>query len=160
MMNATLALQMCLVLHLTGLVMMAGMSIADFVAYNNFWKQYALDREKGLAIFNASAPYQKFLAFGAVLLLITGVGMMALTHGVFGEQLWMRIKICLVVLILINGPILGKAQGLKLKNLLLNRSDSAGPDQLVMLKGRLRLMSIANLVFLATIVVLSIFKFN
>lgn len=158
-MSTVTLLQLCLVLHLTGLIMMAGMSIADRLAYSNFWKAYAADKQQGLVLYNAAASIQKFLALGAVLLLLTGVGMMALTHGVFGEQLWMRIKIGIVVLIIINGPVLGRMQGARLKAILLDTKP--GTEQQVMtLKRRLNIMSVANLIFLASIVILSVFKFN
>jgi uncharacterized membrane protein len=141
--------------------MMAGMSIADFITQKIFWKQYAVNRQEGLSIFNAAAGFQSFLAIGAVLLLITGVGMMALTHGVFGEQLWMKIKIGLVVLIIVNGPIVGRMQVQKLKHLLMGENQSPGVLARIMeMKRRINLISVLNLMFLASIVVLSVCKFN
>ncbi|MCW3128039.1 MAG: hypothetical protein JWO03_3697 [Bacteroidetes bacterium] len=160
-MNTSTALHICLVLHLSGLVLMAGMSIADFIAYRSFWKQYAINKQEGLTMLNAASAYQRVMAIGAILLLITGVGMMALTHGVFGEQLWMRIKIGIVVLILINGPVIGRMQGTKLKKLIEKSILHDTPDlRISVLRSRVNLISVANFIFLISIVVLSIFKFN
>jgi hypothetical protein len=160
-MNTSNTLLLCLVLHLTGLILMAGMAIADLMAFGNFWKQYKLDKPSGLAVLQAASGYQRVLAIGAALLLITGISMMALTHGIFGEQLWMKIKIGIVVLILINGPIVGRIQGSKLKELLMdNTVGAAVTTQIEILRKRVLVISLANLLFLAAIVTLSVFKFN
>ena len=159
-MNTANALQLTLVFHLTGLVLMAGMSVADMLAYNSFWKQYAIDKQKGMVLLNASAAYQKYRGMGAALLLLTGVCMMALTHGAFGEQLWMRIKISIVVLLLINGPVIGRVQGTKLKNLISADNQPGDAQEIITLKNRVNLAAVFNLIFLAAIVILSVFKFN
>ena len=160
-MQTTTALQLCLVLHLTGLVLMAGMSVADAITWRSFWKEHVLNKQQAMKLLDATAVYQKVLAFGAALLLITGVGMMYFTHGVFGEQLWMRIKISIVVLIIINGPVIGRIQGAKLKKALVEGAQQANLNpQINILRNRVNVLSVLNIIFLITIIVLSVFKFN
>ncbi len=39
-----------LVAHITGLTMMAGTTLVDYIMTKQFWKQYAIDKMKGLPL--------------------------------------------------------------------------------------------------------------
>ncbi|WP_431198896.1 hypothetical protein ACQ86K_23360 [Mucilaginibacter sp. P19] len=105
-MNTSLFLPALLILHLTGLTIMAGTTIVDFTVFKTFWKHFDDNTEKSKGILAGTSKSSTLIGIGAALLVITGIGMMALTHGVFGEQLWFRIKIGIVLVLMLNGIFL------------------------------------------------------
>jgi len=150
-----------LVTHITGLAMMAGTTLVDAVITKQFWKQYANDKPKGLAINQAMSKFIMLFGIGILLLIISGVAMMAITHGVFGEQLWFRIKFGLVIIIILNGITFGRRQGIKLRKLL--AEETAGKDvdaKLLKVKAGINWFHIAQMVLFMLVFVLSVFKFN
>lgn len=160
-MNTASLLQSLLVLHLIGLVVMAGITLADMVAWRYFWKTWATDKRLGAQVTGAMSNFPRLLGIGAALLVITGIGMMAIVHGIYGEQVWMRIKIVIVLMVIINAIVLARPQMVKLQGLLKgNVLDSGVQHQIESLKGRLNLFHISQLLLFATIILLSVFKFN
>ncbi len=150
-----------LVLHIIGLTMLAGITLADFILFKQFWKHLENNKQQGLAINAAMARLPAFFGIGVLLLIFSGVGMMAITHGVFGEQIWFRIKIALVVIIIINGLTVGRRQGAKLRKILPDIASEKGIDsRLLKIKARLRRFHISQLTLFIIIFILSVFKFN
>lgn len=82
--------QLLLVTHITGLVFSAGITVAGFALTQ---PPKALDKTFGI---------------GGVLLLLSGTGLMWLTHGVFLHQPWLQVKLGLVILLVINELFVGK----------------------------------------------------
>lgn len=147
-----------LVLHLTALVVMAGTTLADYLAYATLWKY--LDRsERTEALLNVMNKLPRVIGIGAATLILTGIGMMALTHGVFGEQLWFRIKFGLVILVISNGLLIGRRQGVKLRRILQN-SEPALAGEVNRIKSRLGRFHLAQVMLFLLIIFLSVFKFN
>ena len=150
-----------LVTHITGLTMMAGTTLMDYVIFKQVWKQYATDKTKSLAVSEAMVKLQIVFGVGFLLLIISGITMMYLTHGVFGEQTWFRIKFGLILLIVINGLTLGRRQGVKLRKLLPEEiAGSNVNDKILKIKDNLNLFHVSQLAIFLTIFVLSVFKFN
>jgi hypothetical protein len=89
------------------------------------------------------------------------VGMMAITKGVFGEQVWFRIKFGLVLLVIVNGLAVGRRQGTKLRGLLVKQAEGEQTEEAIMkVKNNLRLFHMVQLFVFLIIFVLSVFKFN
>ena len=152
---------MALVGHIVGLTLMAGTTMADYIAFKQFWKQMATDRLKGLATREATSKFPMLIGIGILLLIISGITMMAITHGAFGEQIWFRIKFGLVLIIIINGLAVGRRQGVKLNKILSEEM----PDQnraaiLPKMQRNIRLFHTVQLTLFISIFVLSVFKFN
>lgn len=148
-----------LVAHIIGLTMLAGTTLADYIITGYFWKQYAIDKRGGIAIQQAISKFRFIPAIGLLLLIISGVGMMALTRGVFGEQIWFRIKFGIVIVIIINALTAGRRQGSKLKKLLLIEGENPGVA-LLKIKRNLRGYHIIQIILFFIVFVLSTFKFN
>lgn len=147
--------------HITGITMMAGTTLMDYVVFKQIWKQYWADKTKALAISEALAKLQIVFGSGFLLLLISGITMMYLTHGVFGEQTWFRIKFGLILLIMINGIGFGRRLGVRLRKLLpeeISGIDVSG--QTLKIRDNLNLFHVTQLAIFLTIFVLSVFKFN
>ncbi len=154
-MSTQIILQGFVVLHLIGLLLFAGTSVADFAGYRQFWKQYSLDKTKAAGVLQAVAGFPVLMRVGIGLIILSGIGMMYLTHGAFGEQVWFRIKFGLVLLIIGNTFLFGQRQKMQLKKSI------AGPEAAMQkIKGNIRLFHIVQLCFLFIIILLSVFKFN
>jgi hypothetical protein len=150
-----------LVLHIIAIIMVAGTTLVDYVTFKQFWKQLATDKQKGMVVLSAMAKSPMLFGIGFLLIIISGVYMMAATHGAFGEQTWFRIKFGLIILIILNGLIIGRRQGLKLRSMLSEtNADKNIEGSLVKIKRNMGLFHVSQLVMLVIIFVLSIFKFN
>ena len=152
---------LALVTHIIGFTMMAGITLADFVTTKQFWKQYANDKPRAIAINTAMAKFPKFFGIGIILLILSGVTMMAITNGAFGEQIWFRIKFGLVIFIILNGLAIGRRQGAKLRKLLSRETpDENIETKLFNVKLNLNRFHITQITLFTIIFVLSVFKFN
>ena len=148
-------------LHMVGIATMAGTTLVDFFCYSRFWKLYPSGKEKAATLLPVLSAFRFLFAGGFLLLLISGVGMVALSHGLFAEQRWFRIKMGIIVLILINGAVYGRRVATKLRNTI--DADIAGVDVTAArtaLKARLRVVHMLQLLLFLAIFVLSVYKFN
>lgn len=150
-----------LVAHIVGITMVAGTTMADYVIFKQFWKQLESDRLRAIAINKATSKFPMAFGLGFLLLIISGVTMMYITHGVFGEQTWFRIKFGLLLLIIINGLVVGRRQVLKLRKLL--EWEVPGEDvknEFLKVKRNISIFHIAQMTLFLIIFILSVFKFN
>ena len=158
-MNTTFFLQGLLTLHVSGLILMAGTTVIDYSTFKTFWKLIDSGQEKSEGLLEATSKFSRLAGIGAALLIFTGFGMMALTHGVFGEQLWFRIKFALVIILILNSLIVGRRQGLKLRKII--ETDCANIAlQTSRLRAILNRFYFIQLVIFFIIIFLSVFKFN
>jgi len=148
-----------LALHLTGFALFVGTTILDLVTLRQFWKNE--EARPGLTppasgitqpapgvtrptpgVIQTALPilttFRLLMRIGIATAVLAGIGMMALTRGAFGEQLWLRIKVPLVVLAALNLFILRKRQD----------------------KKTLTIFHTVQLTICALIIILSVFKFN
>ena len=138
---------------------MAGTTLVDFMAYRSLWKIVTKEKELSTGLLQLMAKLPRIIGIGAALLILTGIGMMVLTNGVFGEQLWFRIKFGLVVLLILNGLLVGRRLGVKLRKLLVDN----GPvfnEQVNIIRGSLTRFHLLQLSIFFLIIFLSAFKFN
>ncbi|HWV68310.1 hypothetical protein [Chitinophaga sp.] len=148
-----------LMLHLLALILMAGTTFIDFINYRMFWKLFNHRKEQAAGILSASAKFPRLIGIGAGFLIITGVGMIAVTHGVWAQQIWFRIKMILVLLLILNGIFNGNRLSAKLRAVISgNVPDLA--QRLLNLKGKLLAFHLLQFAFLLLIIFLSAYKFN
>lgn len=159
-MTAQIIYPLALVTHITGFTIMAGTTLVDYLLFKQFWKQFVKEKAKGLAISEAISVLPVLFGIGIVLLIISGVTMMAMTNGVFGEQLWFRIKFGLVILIILNGLLVGRKQGSKLRKILSEDTSGENDVRLLKIKRNLNSFHISQMLMFITIFILSVFKFN
>lgn len=150
-----------LVAHIIGLAMLAGTTLVDYVTTRYFWKQYVTDKQNAMAIQQAISKFQFLPAIGLLLLVISGVSMMALTRGVFGEQIWFRIKFGLVIIIILNALAVGRRQSLRLGKLLSEENRGEKVDvKLLKIKTNLQWFHFIQISLFIIVFILSAFKFN
>jgi Predicted membrane protein (DUF2214) len=148
--------QLLLVLHITGFTMMAGTIVADFTINRRLNRYLITDKGKALHILDGTAGLLALVGIGAILLIATGIGLVAIFRETVTSMLWFRIKMVLVVIVVVNGVALAKPTSMKLRNVLVENS-GAGPIEA--LKNRLRNVYVLQMLLFLIIFVLSVFKF-
>lgn len=149
-----------LVVHVVGITLMAGTAFIDLFTFRYFWKRYAEDKEQGLVVENITFGLQRFMGVGMLLILLSGIGMMAYLHQVWGQQLWFRIKMAVLVLIIVNGLGLRRALGNKLRRILGADATTDVALPLAKVKARMTMIQYLQLLLFIVIFTLSVFKFN
>ena len=142
-------------LHIIGISLMAGVTVADFVLTRKFWALYAHNPQEGILVRKITNRLPVLIIAGTLLILLSGVGMMIATHGVFDSFLWFRIKMGMVLLVILNAIIFGRRQQTRLNKLLLQETPSLSG-----IRKNLNTFHITQLVLFAIIYLLSTFKFN
>jgi len=110
-MNTQTFLQTLLTLHITGLILMAGTTIVDYSAFKTFWKLIDQGRKDQLVLLEATSKFPRLTGIGAALLILTGFGMMILTHGAFWRAIMVQDKVCTGYYLILNGLVVGRRQG-------------------------------------------------
>lgn len=116
-MKTHLLLRILLAFHLTGLTIMAGTTIIDFFTFKTFCRLIDHNDNKALHLIPLMSGYGSFVRAGAAILILTGAGMFLMMKGIWWEQLWFKIKIVLVLLLVLNGILVGNKQGTRLRNM-------------------------------------------
>lgn len=158
-MTILLIRQVCIVLHLTGLVLMVGHTVADFFLFRSFSRRLVVERTKSLVVLELMSKLSLLMIAGAVLLIGSGTGLFFVAGGVFGEQAWFQVKMALVLVLIVNGSFFGGRLQAKLKKLL-NENGPEVDGDIKAVNGKLRLFYTMQLVVFFTIIVLAVFKFN
>lgn len=148
-----------LMLHLIALILLAGTTLIDFLNYRLFWKLFEHKQERAFAILEVSAPYSRLTGIGAALLIVTGICMVALNHGWPAGQLWFRIKMILVLLLIVNTIFNGRRLGLKLRKIIEGNLPGL-VGQALNLKDKLQTFYLIQLGIFLVIIFLSAYKFN
>ncbi len=146
-----------LVVHIAGIATMAGATVIDFSNFNRFWKTLPKNRPAALTQADNLYRLQAFMGIGMGLIILSGVGMMAYLHQVWGQQVWFRLKMGILLLIIINGLAIRRRLGNKLKKLLAGHAPDA---ELLPLQSRVRLVHLIQLLLFIIVFTLSVFKFN
>lgn len=147
--------------HIIGISLLAGATIVDFMLTRKFWVIYDKHPADGIVARSLTDRVPALIVSGIVLILLSGVGMMIATRGVFDTMLWFRIKMVLVLVVILNGVLVGRRLTAQLKRVLVPVSHSL-PDPLALRRVRrdLNLFHIFQLTLFLIIFLLSTFKFN
>jgi hypothetical protein len=150
-----------LVLHVIGVVMMAGAVLADFSLQTKFHKYLLTDRARALTLLEGSAALLPLIGGGALLLIGSGTAMAIQLKSAVTQMLWFRVKMPLVILLVLNGSVLARRLGTQLNKLLSVAETATGgnTNRIVAVRSRLRLVYVVQLLLFLSIFILSIFKF-
>jgi hypothetical protein len=151
-------LQFDLVLHITGFTMMAGAVLADFVINRRMNRYLITDKARAVNVLESLAGFPRLIGIGAALLVVTGVAMVIIFKGVVAQMLWFRIKMILVVLVALNGAVILRRNGNRLK-VLLQAGDDRNNAAILSLKQRMGVFHVIELLLFLLIFILSVFKF-
>lgn len=107
-------LRVLLALHITGIVIMAGTTMIDYLTFKTFWKLADQGDTRSLSLIPLMAKYGTFIRTGAGTIILTGITMLILEKGAWWGANF-KIKIVLVALLVLNGLLVGNKQGHKLR---------------------------------------------
>ena len=150
-----------IVLHIVGITLMAGTSFLDFITFRAFANQYVVDNGKGLVLERYLYKLQRFLGIGMLLILVSGITMMAKMHEVWGAKLLFRIKMGLLLLVILNGLGLRSRMGKRLRKMTApSAAVNAEDERWTRLKRSFAGIQLIQLFLFLLIFTLSVFKFN
>ena len=147
-------LNICLIVHLSGLALMLGTTVAETVTFNIFSKTFKKDAVPSLNLLALMDKLSALLGIGAACLILSGTGMMIITHGAFAYQIWFKIKLGLILTLVLNGFLVGARLKSKLE-----KQIKEG-DQVTDTVNRIKLFFLTQMTLFFTIILLSIFKFS
>ncbi|MEZ0611184.1 DUF2214 family protein [Fibrella sp. WM1] len=151
--------QLLLVIHLSGLALMAGTTVTELVVFRTFTSLLKTKGKASVVLLNLMSGLGMVLLAGGVLLAFSGVGLTLISRGVFLHQLWLQVKLGLILLLPLNGLLVGSPQLKQLSNNLAAESTTL-PLQLNPAVTKLtRFHWVQTLLFLA-IIILAVFKFS
>lgn len=154
-MHSYLFFQIALLMHLSGLVLIVGTDVVEFVAYRSIFKTYKMDKSAAVNQIAMMSKLPVLLIIGAVLLILSGIGFVIITHNAFGHQLWFKIKLILIVALAANGFLMGRKSEEKLKQNLAVDAPETGEA----IRNMIRFCFI-QLCMLFVVILLAVFKFN
>jgi len=158
---STTLYNVALVAHVAGITIMAGTTFIDFVTFRIFLKFFRADKAKGLVMENYLHKLQRFLGIGMLVILVSGVMMMVKLHELWGAQIWFRIKMGVLLLIIINGLGLRRMLGSKLKKILAeDLSTKSIGEKFNGIRRNFTGVQMIQMLLFVIVYVLSIFKFN
>lgn len=158
-MKTQIFFQTFLILHLTGLVLMAGTTATDYIVFRIFSKSLIKRKEMSLTLPDLMKKLSILLAIGAALLILTGAGLFFITDGLFIHQIWFKIKMLLVLGLILNGFLVGARQESKLKSSIAKEytNNSKQTNKAIF---NLKIFYAIQMILFFLIIILSVFKFN
>ena len=147
-------------LHVLAFIIGIGITLANIIAYNQFWKIYEQDHAQGIAAFTIIRSFLMAGSLSMIVLLLSGIGMLAIAYLSFVQVLWFQIKLGLIALIFVNGFTLGRTSAMKVQALIEGKSSTASPAEVSAIQSRTRLFFSLQLLIFFIIVILSVFRFN
>ncbi|MCD9019938.1 hypothetical protein [Parachryseolinea silvisoli] len=146
-------------LHIVGISVAAGTSLIDLILLQYFWNIYRFRIQEGVVIERLVGRLQRVAAVGLMLIVLSGVTMMFYLHTVWGPQLWFRIKMGVLLLIIINGLSFRRVLGKRIHARVMQESTVRWTQQ-GSLRSGVTVVQLMQLVFFLVIFVLSVFRFN
>ncbi len=111
-----------LLLHIISVIVLAGGAIGGIILELTLWDT-ALNKTKVAGILGkAYSNFPKFATLGALLLLLTGINLLASTSWVFWGQSWLTVKLILFAFLFCHPLFTVKPAGAKLGSLLRDES--------------------------------------
>jgi len=115
-MKIFILLRVLLALHLSSLVVMAGTTVIDYITYRTFWEFADKSDPAARGLLPMMKKYGAVVRAAGATLLITGIAMLALVDGVWFQQWWFKIKMVMVVVLILNGALVGNKHGVAFRN--------------------------------------------
>jgi len=114
-MKMYLIFRIILALHITGIVIMAGTTMIDYLTFKTFWKFADAGDNRVFGLIPLMAKYGIFVRAGAIAIIFTGITLFVWGKGAIWAQPWFKVKTVLVIALILNGLFIGNKQGHKLR---------------------------------------------
>ncbi|MGN6569714.1 MAG: hypothetical protein ACTHJ0_17265 [Flavipsychrobacter sp.] len=151
-----------LVCHITGITMMVGGVLANFVATAQLWKFLPAEKSKAQVVAKAIARFPIVQGLGGFLIILGGILMMIFFHGLPMHQAWFHVKLLLLLLLILNAVVTAWPANVLLKQLLFGTEDGIANEQpkVLKVKRRITLYHTLQLIFFLLIFIVSVTRFN
>lgn len=150
-----------IVVHIIGISVMVGATVVDFFGFRKFWSILKRDKDRATMYLDTGVLYQRLMGVGMLLIILSGITMMVYMHGVWGQQMWFRIKFGLIILVIINGLGIRRILAKRLNNTIHIINDALEITlSFSSIKRKITLVHVLQLLLFIIIFILSIFKFN
>ena len=144
-----------LVIHLSAFALFTGTLIANMINSNQLWLYTGKDDAITKAIFNTTGKYNRIMGICLGVAVLMGVGMMIQMHQLYGPQLWFRIKIGLLVVLLVVRIFYSRNLG-QLKKGINNETTISFTE----VRKKISLFQLLSIIIIGCIIILSVSKFN
>lgn len=151
--------QVLLIMHLSGLTLMAGTTVAAFVTFRAFKNRYHSKMEGSSGLLKLLTNLAPIKGIGGILLILSGTGLMYLTGGVFLHMLWLQLKLSLILLLPLNEILIGNKQLKRLETAFFENKPE-GSTVIKMAIPRISTFYTVQLLLFLAIIALAVFKFN
>lgn len=121
-MKTYLILRVLLALHITGIVVMAGTTMIDYLTFKTFWQFADAGDHRATGLIPLMAKYGVLVRTGAIILILTGIALFVLDKGAMWGQVWFKVKMALVVMVVVNGIFIGNKQGHRLREMVMDHT--------------------------------------
>lgn len=150
-----------LVVHLIGISMLVGTTVASFTTYQHIWQVVYNERSKALLLIKSAVRLRLLQIIGGVLILTGGIMMVSAFHGLVTQQTWFKIKMIVLLLLVLNPFIIARPAATKLLRVLDHQKETV--SEAIMINGikrKLNWFHILQLLFFLVIFILSVFRIN
>jgi uncharacterized membrane protein len=144
-----------LIIHLSAFALFTGTFVASIITNNQLWHYSKKDTAITRALLITLDKYARIMGICAAFIVTAGILMMVNMHKVYGGQLWLHIKMGLVLLLILF-RIFSALAYKKFKS----RLNSEGMVSFDDVKRRTTLFNVLQLALIAGIIILSVCRFN
>jgi len=144
-----------LVIHVSAFALFTGTLIANMVNSNQLWLYTGKDAAITKALFTTTDKYNRIMGICLGIAVTMGIAMMTQMHKVYGPQLWFRIKIGLLIVLLVVRIFYARNLG-QVKKGINNEIKVSFAD----LRKKTSLFQLLSIVIIGGIIILSVFRFN
>ncbi|MBS1606848.1 MAG: hypothetical protein JST42_29605 [Bacteroidetes bacterium] len=149
-----------LVLHISGIVVMVGSLFAGYLTNLQLWKCLPYDRDRALTIVRATAPLRMAGGVGGIVIVAGGILMMTAVHGAFMHQVWFKVKMGILAVLIVNMIVLERPAGRRLRRMLYDGQAPVDHMAMSATRARIRFFYLLQLGLFLLIFVVSAYKFN
>ena len=158
-MKMYIVLRLVLAFHLSGLVVMAGTTVIDFVTFRMVLQQGDRDKNETNGLLPLMTKYGAIVRGAGAVLVITGIAMLTLAEGVWWQQVWFKVKMALVVMLILNGALIGNKNGLTFRKMISDYPASF-MERSLDVRTALNRFYIIQMILFFLIILISSIKFN
>jgi hypothetical protein len=149
-----------LLIHIIGITCIAGGSVGGLVLETQIWKHMKNAPEKVRVLGPLMSKYPVIIQTGTLLMLASGLVMLGALGWNVAEQGWFIVKMVFVVALVLNGVLVARPNGLKLRRLvpLLIKGENVN-SELFRIKRTMILFHVSELSMLLIVYLLAVFRF-
>lgn len=149
-----------LFIHIVGITLIAGGSVGGLVLEAQIWKCLPGSPEKVRVLGPLMPKYPVIIQLGTLLMLVSGLVMLGALGWRMASQGWFIIKMVLVVALVLNGMLVARPNGMKLRTLVPRlMQGEAVMAEINQVRRRMTWFHISEMTMLVAVYLLAVFRF-